>query len=244
MIIAKGAAVLEISGSVIGQPAMIYPTLVWDDKDAILIDTGWQMPLIVEAMEKVGVSLNRLTKVILTHQDLDHISGLPGILKSAEQKIEVIAHEVEKPYIEGEKPLVKANPNLKRELQKTLGEEIAAKVEAVFRNPPTSNVDQTLADGEVLPYCGGITVIHTPGHTPGHISLYLHTSKVLVAGDALNTADGRLFGPNPIATEDLGQAVKSLAKLLPYDIEQVVCYHGGVCTGNIAQQLIQLTQSQ
>ncbi|MGE5422391.1 MAG: MBL fold metallo-hydrolase, partial [Ignavibacteriales bacterium] len=151
MIIAKGVAVLEISGSVVGQPAMIYPTLVWDNEDVILIDTGWQMPLIVEAMEKVGVSLNKLTKVILTHQDLDHISGLPGILKSAEQKVEVMAHEVEKPYIEGEKPLVKATPDLKKELQKMLGEEKAAQVEAVFRNPPTSNVDRALADGEVLP---------------------------------------------------------------------------------------------
>jgi len=36
----------------------------------------------------------------------------------------------------------------------------------------TVNVDKTLEDGEELPFCGGITVIHTPGHTPGHICLY------------------------------------------------------------------------
>ena len=47
------------------------------------------------------------------------------------------------------------------------------------------NINETLSDGQVLPYCGGITVIHTPGHTPGHISLYVNKFKLLIAGDIL-----------------------------------------------------------
>jgi len=47
-------------------------------------------------------------------------------------------------------------------------------------------VDMVLTDGEELAYCGGIIVIHTPGHTPGHICLYHKESKTLIVGDGLN----------------------------------------------------------
>src|SRR5215217_2330221 len=50
-------------------------------------------------------------------------------------------------------------------------------------------VDEYLEDGERLDLAGGTRVIFTPGHTPGHLSLYLERPKVLVAGDAL-TAEG------------------------------------------------------
>ena len=49
----------------------------------------------------------------------------------------------------------------------------------------TVGVDRIVEDGEELPFCGGITVIHTPGHTPGHICLYIGQNKTLIAGDAL-----------------------------------------------------------
>ena len=103
-----------------------------------------------------------------------------------------------------------------------------------------ARVDRTLTDGERLPYCGGIVAIYTPGHTPGHISLYLEPSKVLVAGDALNTSDGRLFGPNPPLTPDIGQATDSLKQLACYDIETVVCYHGGPYSGDANTRIAEL----
>jgi glyoxylase-like metal-dependent hydrolase (beta-lactamase superfamily II) len=50
-------------------------------------------------------------------------------------------------------------------------------------------LDEHLEDGDLLDLVGGIRVIFTPGHTPGHLSLYLERPRVLVAGDAL-TAEG------------------------------------------------------
>jgi glyoxylase-like metal-dependent hydrolase (beta-lactamase superfamily II) len=65
-------------------------------------------------------------------------------------------------------------------------------------------VDEHLKGGERLDLAGGTKVIFTPGHTPGHLSLYLERSKVLIAGDALRAQRGSLNGPNPAMTLEMG----------------------------------------
>ncbi len=42
-----------------------------------------------------------------------------------------------------------------------------------------------LSDGEVLPVSGGLRVVHTPGHSPGHVSLLVEPTGTLITGDAL-----------------------------------------------------------
>lgn len=110
----------------------------------------------------------------------------------------------------------------------------------MFGTPITAKVDRTIGDGEVLPYCGGISVIFTPGHTPGHVSLYHQPSKTLITGDALVAANGELLGPNPQATPDMEMALRSLKKFTEYDISTVICYHGGVYTNNPNARLAEL----
>jgi len=84
-----------------------------------------------------------------------------------------------------------------------------------------------LTDGQELPICGGITVIHTPGHTPGHISLLLSGSNIAVCGDAANINEGELVGANPGMTHDMGAAAESFKKLADLDVAGYVCYHTG-----------------
>ena len=101
-----------------------------------------------------------------------------------------------------------------------------------------------MEDGEELPFCGGITVIHTPGHTPGHICLYIGQSKTLIAGDALSAEGGKL-GPLPkFASLDWPSAVRSLGKLVRYDVETVICYHGGAWRGNFSRSIAELAGLQ
>jgi glyoxylase-like metal-dependent hydrolase (beta-lactamase superfamily II) len=241
MRIAEGVEALEVRATVMGLQATIYPTIFWDEESVILADTGFPGlgQQIEEAIEKAGVPFARLNKVILTHQDIDHIGSLPKILADSPQRIEVLAHEIEKPYIQGEKPLIKAEFAKRSKIFESLPEAQREKMQAVFTNPPKAQVDRTIKDGEELPYCGGLIVIFTPGHTPGHISLYHKPSKTLVAGDAL-TADGRkLSGPNPVTTYDMNEANKSVKKLAQYDIQTVICYHGGVFKAN-ARQILDL----
>ena len=56
-------------------------------------------------------------------------------------------------------------------------------------------------------------MIHTPGHTPGHVSLLHPEKRFLIAGDALNTRTGPLAGPPPIFTPDIDSAHRSIWKL-------------------------------
>jgi glyoxylase-like metal-dependent hydrolase (beta-lactamase superfamily II) len=98
-------------------------------------------------------------------------------------------------------------------------------------------VDELLEDGEHLALAGGTRVIFTPGHTPGHLSLFLERSKVLIAGDALTAEGGRLKGPNPPVTLDTGEAARSVRRLAELDVKTIVCYHGGVVDEDANGQL-------
>jgi len=202
---------------------MIHPILLWDREMAVLIDTGFpgQMEDLRVAMEKAGVSLDKLKAVILTHQDMDHIGSLPEILQECGNQVKVYAHELDKPYIQGELPLLK---------------------DGHLENPPKGRVDDCLVDGQELPFCGGISVIHTPGHTPGHISLYLKQSKILVAGDSMYSVNGILGGIHAPTTPDMNAARLSLKKYVDLDIASVVCYHGGLSDENVHDQLVELIQ--
>lgn len=246
MRLANGVEMLEISAVIMGKVNVINPALIWDEKTAILVDTGYpgQLALIREAIEKAGVSFAKLTHIILTHQDIDHIGSLPALLSESPQRVEVLATEVEKPFIQGEKRLLKISLEAIDKAVKSLPAEIPEAKRKAFRaaleNPPKAPVDKTIVDGEYLPYGGGITVISTPGHTPGHICLYHHTSKTLIAGDAMRVMDGQLHLPDPHATLDMDEAIRSLKKLMKYDIDKVICYHGGLFQENVNERIAEL----
>jgi len=220
----------------------INATLIWDNETVVLVDAGFpgQLSEIRRAMDEAGIPFSKLSKVIITHQDIDHIGSLQEILKVSDHKIEVIAHQEEKAFIEGEKPLLKMTPERLERMFGALPAEKRKQAEATLLESLKSKVDKTVADGEVLPYCGGITVIFTPGHTPGHICLYLKQYKTLITGDALNVVDGQLVGPNTEFTPDMERAKKSLEKFTQYDVETVICYHGGVYQENANQHLLEL----
>jgi glyoxylase-like metal-dependent hydrolase (beta-lactamase superfamily II) len=71
-----------------------------------------------------------------------------------------------------------------------------------------------------------LQIIETPGHTPGHISILDSTSGILVAGDALNGANGGVIGANPDFSEDMTLANASVAKLAGFDYDVVLFGHG------------------
>ncbi|MGK0532245.1 MBL fold metallo-hydrolase [Bacillus sp. 'calajunan'] len=197
---------------------MIHPILLWDDEMAVLIDTGLpgQFEDIQIEMERVGVSFDKLKVVILTHQDIDHIGSLPDLLENGVSDIKVYAHELDKPYIEGEFPLLK---------------------DEQVKNPPKGKVSDIVIDGQELPYCGGILILHTPGHTSGHISLYLKQSKTFIAGDSMYSVNGQLGGIHVPTTLNVKEAQQSLKRYSNLDIESVVCYHGGLSKENIKIQI-------
>ena len=211
------------------QQGTLYPVLVWDSNEVILVDTGfpWQFEEMRAAVGKAGFSLERITKIILTHYDMDH-TGCAKRLKGLGAK--VMAHKKETPYIQGDLPSPKL---LKMEARlKELSEEELAIYERIKTNAPNLyvHVDEMLKDGGLLPFCGGIEVIHTPGHTPGHICLLLRDGNVLITGDAANATDGIMTGPNPKHTLDMAQGTESFERLKELKPDFIVCYHGGLCS--------------
>lgn len=233
---------LEISANIMGTQSIINPILISDNNSVILIDTGFpgRLHQIREAIEKEGVSFSKLNMIILTHQDIDHVGNVSGILKEVPGKVKVLAHEEEQPFINGEKKPVKLakledSLNYLPENMKMIYEKLKAGFES-----SKVNIDKTLTDGDELPYCGGITVIYTPGHTPGHICLYFKQLKMLIAGDILNVHDGMLVPAAESTNFDVELNVKSMKKLMEYNIETVICYHGGLYKGDVSKRIAQL----
>lgn len=234
MKIADGVEMLEIPANLMTGPGIVNPVLFWDEAEVILVDAGFprQVQQFREAFAKGGVSFERLSKIIVTHSDTDHIGGLSGILNDSPRKIDVLAHEKEKPYIETDLPPIRLAqmeaqletlPEERRQQMTELCESLKANYKKL-----RANVDLTVEDGEELPYCGGIIVVFTPGHTPGHICLYHKPSKTLIAGDMLNVENGVLVHAPRFTCLDREQYDKSIIRLTLYDIKTVICYHGGV----------------
>ncbi|ACV62989.1 beta-lactamase domain protein [Desulfofarcimen acetoxidans DSM 771] len=238
----KGIEMLEISANVMGKPGIIYPTLIWSNDEVVLIDAGFpdQIALFRDAFKKAGVPFNKLKIIILTHQDIDHIGSLLSI-QTELPNVKVLAHEEEKAYIQGDKsPIKVAQLEARLNSLSPEGKAIYEKLKAGFQNCK-AKIDKTLMGQEELPYCGGITVIYTPGHTPGHICLYHKQSKTLISGDLLSIEEGRLIKTPSFVDFDNDLAKNSLKKLIQYDIEKVICYHGGLFKDKTNTRIAELT---
>ena len=98
-------------------------------------------------------------------------------------------------------------------------------------------IDITIDENTKIDWCEELKIIATPGHMPGHISIYLEKFKTLITGDAMVAENGNLLLANPQFTLDMNEAINSIRKFLNYDIQQVVCYHGGVITGDVTSIL-------
>lgn len=247
MLLQDGTAVLPVTAPVMGQLDTVHPVLIWDNRNAVLIDTGFpkQLDQLQNELARYKVSLTRLSHVLITHQDIDHIGGLPELLSAASEgrRPEVLAHPLEKPYIQGDRRLLRftdeAIASVDR-MPESVPESFKSGLKALMLNPPAAPVSRTVSGGNRLELCGGILVVDTPGHTPGHISFYHEPTRTLIAGDALTVRGGELHGPDRATTLNAQQATLSLQQLTGLPIEAVVCYHGGVWRGNARRRLTEL----
>ncbi|OMF44950.1 MBL fold metallo-hydrolase [Paenibacillus peoriae] len=219
----------------------IYPVLLKDEDGLTLIDTGMlgQLEPLRKAISDVGEDISRLKRIILTHQDIDHIGNVHALLDLLPNTA-LLAHKDDVPYMTGERPFVK----LTSERIKQMDTVFRQQAEDMIRRLPDLRFAHILEDGEHLPYGGGIQIIHTPGHTPGHISLYVPAQKLLLAADELLVVEGELVGPAESATPDMPLALKSLDKLTVLDVEKVLCYHGGYYDQNVQARLQTLCQER
>lgn len=215
----------------------VHPVLIKEGKELILFDAGYpnQLNQIESELNRLEFSINDLTKVFISHHDHDHIGSLKS-LKMKNPSIEVISSKIEKSFIDGsEKSLrlvqaEKYNQTLAEE-EREVGESFVKYLETIN----TVNVDITVKENDYI--ASGIRVISTPGHTPGHLSLFLEEESVLLVGDALAYENNQLSIANPEFTLDIDECINSIRKIKKMEIKKLICYHGGLVESNISDSL-------
>ena len=228
--------ILELPLSFGGATRIMNLSLITDEDHGLtIVDTGvpGQIDLIEKALEAEGFALADIKHIVITHQDFDHIGSLHPLKERTGAP--VYALDIEVPYIEGRLRSVKY-PSPERLAQMP---EFAAALESLQR----STVDVQLTDGQTLDNSAGAQVVATPGHTLGHMSLYLPRTKTLIVGDAMVSDSGKLDGPMEQATPDMATAKQSVAKLAELDVDTILCYHGGLVTDDASGQLKQVAAS-
>lgn len=172
--------------------------------------------------------------IVMTHAHFDHVGALETL--ASEWDVPVYAHHAEHPYLDGTQSYPPADPSV--------GGGLLARLSPLFPTRPV-NVAAHLYDlpsDHSLPFMQDWRWIATPGHTPGHVSLWRDRDRVLIAGDAFITTrqesvyaamtqTPEMHGPPMYFTPDWGSAkasVRALAALAP---EIVVTGHGAAMQG-------------
>lgn len=194
------------------------------DRSWVLVDTG--MPTSKEAILRTAAMRfghgARPSAIVLTHGHFDHVGTVHTL---AEQwDVPIYAHRLEMPYLTGRSDYPPPDPTVGGGAIALFGSRLFPKKGIDLR----PRVEPLPADGSV-PGMPGWRWIHTPGHTPGHVSLFRDSDRVLIAGDAfvtlrqesalaVMTRRQEVWRPPAYFTQDwyaAGRSVRALAELHP-----------------------------
>lgn len=175
------------------KPETVHPAVLDDSEHMVLVDCGDPelAQLLIDNMREEGLEPERLTHIIVTHHDLDHMGGLSQF-RDLFPGVNVMASPVQAGYICGERRWMRLREEDRRYLALPAAErnpEDRVRARQYLQFLP-AEVDTFLYDGQLLPFCGGCRVIYTSWHMPEHISLYVPALKALITGDALGTFGG------------------------------------------------------
>lgn len=210
---------------------MVNCYLVRDGAELCLIDTGMPRAAdqLLEAVAEIGAEPGDVTRILLTHADIDHAGGLSACLGATGAT----------PFSSAESAALVAKGQSPRHLPSL----IQFIGDIFFRYPavPAESIT-VLKDGDVLPLLGGLEVLATPGHTLDHLSFYSHSANIVFAGDIVSTRDDRLQLTPPRITVDGVAARQSAQRLIDLAPAVLACGHGAPLTENITAQLTSLAQ--
>ncbi len=197
---------------------------IWEwDRGVTIIDTGLpgHVDRLLDAVTALGYRSDQVTRIVITHGDADHMGNARALARHTQAPVG--CHAVEKEILEHPERRPWPSRGLGRALRPLFT--LAARMPGLRALPV--HPQELYVDGQRLPE--GFRVVHTPGHTPGHIALVHPERKVLIAGDALNNRGGELHLPPRIATPDPENARRSVERLMRRygkEIQVAVFGHG------------------
>jgi glyoxylase-like metal-dependent hydrolase (beta-lactamase superfamily II) len=197
------------------------PYLIVDSDGLTLIDAGLpgSHKKILKYIVDRDYSPRDIVRIVITHADIDHVGGLAALKRTSSAKVCASALEAEA-ISKG----VPSRPSSPASLSRRLLMAIIGR----FLKPAPVQVDEILADGQMIPALGGLLVLSTPGHTPGHISLFSPSTGVLFVGDSIVSRDSGLIGSVPANTWNQEQAIASVRKQAALGARVVCSGHGPV----------------
>lgn len=232
---------IKLSYDLNGQVVVLHPSIIRDAEKIWLVDCGYEgsLPMIKHELSQHGLGFADLHGIIISHDDIDHLGGLKEI-KDEFPSIKVYASEIETPYVSGSLRSLRLQqaedifPCLPEE-HKAWAIAFQEQLRAIKRVP----VDRSIGFDEAI--SENIQIVNTPGHTPGHISIYLPKQRTLIANDAVVFENGELGVANPQFCLDLPEAENSIKKIAALDIDVLICYHGGTVSNDVKAKLLGLT---
>jgi len=219
------------------------------DRNWVLVDAGlWGTKSLITAAAEARFGAGaRPSAIVLTHGHFDHVGALEGLAEAWD--VPVYAHALERPYLDGSAAYPPGDP--------TVGGGLMASLSGFYPTRPvdvSSRLRTLPADGSV-PGMPGWRWLHTPGHAPGHVSLWRETDRTLIVGDAFVTTTQEsayavavqspaMHGPPRYFTIDWGQARASVETLAALQPRLVVTGHGRAVQGEaMAEALDTLAQT-
>jgi len=206
-------------------PLRMLQSHIIRDQKTIIVDTGnpGSVPKILDAMKKHCIAIEDVSSILVTHSHLDHSGSAAELQKVL--KVPIAMHRFEKEYVENGTRLPLTPKDWFGKLFK--------RTPLIKKNVEKFKVDIVLEGGEDLkPYGVDGTVIFTPGHTPGSVSVMLGNGE-MIAGDVVS--GGILLGgiinsdvPTwPIFHDDTINSIKSLKQIIDLSPIKVHVGHGG-----------------
>ena len=207
----------------------------------VLVDAGLKGSAgrILQMAEKLFGKGTKPLSIVLTHGHFDHVGALSELLKIWD--VPVYAHALELPYLTGSSSYPSADP--------TAGGGWMTLLSWAF---PTKPIDlgtraQALNTEVCIPGLPEWKVIHTPGHSAGHISLFRNTDKTLIVGDAFVTTQQesaisvylqkrKISRPPRYFTTDWNRAYNSVKILAALDPQIAASGHGKPMAGKELQK--------
>jgi glyoxylase-like metal-dependent hydrolase (beta-lactamase superfamily II) len=211
-------------------------------RDYTLIDTCFtcSIPAFESYLSKSDIDIKDINRIILTHLHPDHVEAANEIRRKTGAK--VYSHWIEAIYLSHE--LQYDGPPDKDAFEhvlKVMGtniENVSKKFGKIIVGPIV--IDRLLKDGDTIGHT--LQVIHTPGHTPGHISLYDREHQIVIGGDILFNSILNIEGPfipPPAVTKDWETSIISARRLLNLKFEKLLLAHQSTPILENAQQMIE-----